>query len=101
MKKFLIFTMMLLCMAFSASAQSSSAITEEQAVEIAKQEAIRQGANLEYTESIDAFFIEEYGVWVVGFQPKPSPSGGYRLGGERFIKISADGTKVEVMPTMH
>jgi len=96
MKNFLITTMMLLSMLFSAHAQTSSVISEEQALEIAKQEAIRQGADLENTESIQAFFLDEFGFWVIGFQPK-SPNGGNPLDTEGFIRVSADGSKVEIL----
>ena len=98
MKKFLIFTMMLLCMAFSASAQSSSAITEEQAIEIAQQEVIKRGGSLENVERVHAFFDNELGFWVVSLDGKPTSTGGYQIGNDAAVIVSPDGENVKFIP---
>lgn len=97
MKKLLLTTLFLFSFAFSAFAQTGTSITEEQAIEIAKQAAIANGKSSEwFGGEVKAKF--DGTKWIIDFSGKPDQATGLPLNGDNCcVAVSSDGTETKIV----
>ena len=98
MKKiFLICTIFLLSLMPVAYAQQTTPITEDEAIEQAKQALINQGSPGNWSNTdISAVFVK--GRWWVEFSPKPNSEGLIPIGFSTSVIISSDGQNKQIIP---
>ena len=90
MKKINVFVFMLL-IAMSIFAQEKTQLTEEQVIEITKQECINSGISKEWFGGNVRVSFDEKNGWFVFFEAKPSDTGFVAYGNHLSAFIAPDG----------
>ncbi|RUS66521.1 hypothetical protein CUZ56_01801 [Saezia sanguinis] len=97
MKKFWSISLLLFISSlFSAWSYAQSTITQEQAIEIAKQELLNEGGDIEWIGDTIVMFDEECNCWGIIFESKQLPNGGYLIGDHVSAEVSPDGSSVQL-----
>lgn len=99
MKKTLLSIFFISVFVLPAGAQTVNSITAEQAIEIAKQEAIDQGRSPDWfiNEGSAEFDGEKWRIFFTG-NPEPE-DGSYTRGNEFAATVSQDGTEIVINPS--